>query len=87
MYHELNVLKTRNVLSHSLEAHSPRLRRLQGHAPPEDTRERPVVGLSPNFWWFLGLWQLNSSSYVAFSLCTCLCSDLPLVIRTPIMLE
>lgn len=55
--------------------------------PLEDTRERPVVGLSPNFWWFLGLRQLNSSSYVAFSRCTCLYSDFPLVVRTLVILE
>lgn len=86
-YHTLNGLKNRHLLSHSLEAYSPRLRCLQGHAPLEGTREGSLPGLSPSFWQFFGPQQLSSSVHMAFSLYTCLCSDFPLYIRTPLILE
>lgn len=60
----------RNCCLTALKAGSPRSRCRRGHAPLEGTGGGSNPDLSGTFWWFLGLWQQNSSLCMAFS-CAC----------------
>ena len=53
----------------------------------EGTREEAIPDLSPNLWYFLGLWQCISNIYTVFSLCVCLYIKIFYSIRISVMLD
>ena len=59
----------------------------QGPAPSEGTRKDSAPGLSLSFWYFLDLWQHNSSFHMTFSLLCESVSEFPDFICIPVILD
>lgn len=70
-----------------LEAGSPRVKVPSGLAFSEGCRKGSVLGVSPSFWQFLGLYWCHSSLHIMFSMCAHLPPHGVLLLWMPVRLE